>query len=272
MRVKAKDKFDFPQELCKQLNPPPPKKKKVSPSTGSLDSKNAGASVGAVLDESDDCEATEATTEQIAALPTMLNSLLSTLPTNEEVSNDSQLTKVNNATYRRNYSDAHNSNLENTRYALVTNKNGNTRTALKQPITWLLENSVTARSAERLIRVKQPASTPDHRHSQAKQVEKKAIQQGDWCVLETAEKDDYLLGRVEVLTNVHGKTNERFVSEWEWDEAADNCDIQTLCSWFNIQRTAGIFTGKLEETQMISNGYFPCKYYVCSVPMPVLDE
>lgn len=23
---------------------------------------------------------------------------------------------------------------------------------------------------------------------------------------------------------------------------------------------------------MISNGYFPCKFYVCSVPMPILDE
>ncbi|EFX76724.1 hypothetical protein DAPPUDRAFT_106771 [Daphnia pulex] len=30
--------------------------------------------------------------------------------------------------------------------------------------------------------------------------------------------------------------------------------------------------GKVEETPMISNGYFPCKYYVCSVPMPILDE
>jgi hypothetical protein len=91
-------------------------------------------------------------------------------------------------------------------------------------------------------------------------------------VFETIERDDYILGRIEVLTHVNGRTNERFVSEWRWDEAGENCDIQALCSWFNIQRSDGTVTGKVEETPMISNGYFPRKYYVCSVPMPILDE
>jgi hypothetical protein len=120
--------------------------------------------------------------------------------------------------------------------------------------------------------VKQPASTPDFRHAHVKKVRKTAIQQGDWCVFQTIERDDYLLGRVEVLTHVNGRTNERFVSEWRWDEAGKQCDVHTLCSWFNIERTGGTFTGKLEETYVISNGYFPCTYYVCSVPMPILDE
>ena len=180
--------------------------------------------------------------------------------------------KVNNASFKTDFSDTYNSNLEETRYGLVTDKNGNRRTALKQTITWLLENSVTTPSAERLIRVKQPASTPDFRHAHVKKVRKTAIQQGDWCVFQTIERDDCLLGRLEVLTHVNGRTNERFVSEWWWDEAGEQCDVHALFSWFNIERTGGTFTGKLDETYMISNGYFPCKYYVCSVHMPILDE
>ena len=75
-----------------------------------------------------------------------------------------------------------------------------------------------------------------------------------------------------MLARANGKTNEKFVSEWKWNEAKDDCDVHVLCSWFNIQRTAaGNITGKLEETNMISNGYSPCQYYACSVPMPIFD-
>jgi hypothetical protein len=265
LRAKGKDKFDFPQDLSQQLNPTNAKKKKI---VSSAAGPHRNLHDSTLLDESDDCEATEATIESPSTNP----SVLSTLPSEEEDLEESLLGKVNNASFKTDFSDAHNSNLEETRYALVTDNAGNTRTVLKQTITWLLENSVTTRSSERLIRVKQPASTPDLRHSHVIKVEKSAIQQGDWCVFETIERDDYLLGRIEVLTHVNGRTNERFVSEWRWDEAGANCDVQTLCSWFTIQRSDGIVTGKLEETPMISNGYFPCKYYVCSVPMPILDE
>ena len=264
LRAKGKDKFDFPQDLSQQLNPTNAKKKKIVPSTAGHHPRNLHGST--LLDESDDCEATEATTESPSTIPSVLSTLQS------EVLEESLLGKVNNASFKTDFSDAHTSNLEETRYALVTSNAGNTRTVLKQTITWLLENSVTTRSSERLIRVKQPASTPDLRHLHVTTVEKAAIQQGDWCVFETIERDDYLLGRIEVLTHVNGRTNERFVSQWRWDEAGENCDVQALCSWFNIQRSDGTVTGKVEETPMISNGYFPCKYYVCSVPMPILDE
>lgn len=234
LRVKGKNRFDFPQDLSQQLNPTNAhQKKKIVPSTRGPHPP--------LLDESDDCEATEATSEPTSALP----SFLSTLPSEEQDPEESLMKKVNNASFKTDFSDTYNSNLEETRYALVTDKNGNRRTALKQTITWLLKNSVTTRSAERLIRVKQPASTPDFRHAHVKKVKKTAIQQGDWCVFQTIERDDYLLGRVEVLTHVNGRTNERFVSEWRWDEAGEQCDVHTLFSWFNIERTVKTFTGRL---------------------------
>lgn len=218
LRAKGKDKFDFPKDLSQQLNPNNAKKKKIVPSIAGPHPRNLYDCT--LLDESDDCEATEATTESPSTIP----SVLSTLPSEEEVLEES-LGKVNNASFKTDFSDAHTSNLEETWYALVTDNAGNTRAVLKQTITWLLENSVTTRSSKRLIRVKQPASTPDLRHLHVTTVEKAAIQQGDWCVFETIERDDYLLGRIEVLTHVNGRTNERFVSEWSWDEAGENCDV-----------------------------------------------
>ena len=59
------------------------------------------------------------------------------------------------------------------------------------------------------------------------------------------------------------------MSEWKWDEATENCDVEVLCTWYDFERKSGKITGRLEETQMIRNGFFPCKFYICTCPRPI---
>ena len=66
------------------------------------------------------------------------------------------------------------------------------------------------------------------------------MRQGDLCVFQTIEGDDHLFGRVEVIIHTKGKTNQRFVEEWNWVQADENCDVSPLCTWYNIQQTTVI--------------------------------
>lgn len=250
----------FPKDLGELLNGESQKKKS--------EISTASEPEDTVLDESDECELT-ADVDGSESEPCQVEDASCV---------DSLLDMVNNASYRKYYDTHYSPQLENTRYAIVTAKDGTERTVLKGGIVWLLENNVTTRSSDRNTRVKQKVSTEERVYKEVTRVEKTVLQQGDWCVFHTEEKNNCRLGRVEVLIHTKGKTNQRFVDEWKWNEAEKNCDVGVLCTWFDFERTPrsnrslGNVTGKLVPTPMKNNGYFPCKYYLCSVPLPKFDE
>jgi len=59
------------------------------------------------------------------------------------------------------------------------------------------------------------------------------------------------------------------VSEWKWNEAAEICDVEVFCTWYDFERKSGKITQRLEETQMIRNGFFLCKFYIRTSPRPI---
>lgn len=86
------------------------------------------------------------------------------------------------------------------------------------------------------------------------------------CFSNDQKRRRHLFGRIEVLNHLHGRTNESFF--WRWDEVEEHCDVKSLCSWLIIPWYDGTVKGKLEETPLISNWYFSCKYYMS----PMLDD
>jgi len=76
-------------------------------------------------------------------------------------------------------------------------------------------------------------------------------------------------GRGQARNAEEKSVKSRFVSEWKWDEAAENCDVEVLCTWYDFERKSGKITERLEETQMIKNGFFSCKFYICTCPRPI---
>ena len=57
----------------------------------------------------------------------------------------------------------------------------------------------------------------------------------------------------------------RCVNEWNVDEKTET---RVLCQWYNMVRENGKLTGKLTRTFMFSNGYYSCKYYICTCSIP----
>lgn len=97
-----------------------------------------------------------------------------------------------------------------------------------------------------------------------RKVEKTPLTTGHWTVFDTTGGKDYLLGQALALVEIDGKNN-HYVNEWK---VGDKKEIRALCQWYNMKRENGILTGKLTRTFMFSNGYYSCKYYTCTCPIP----
>ena len=150
------------------------------------------------FDESDDCITTD-------ILPVSVHD------PNKTQNNLSLLNQVNNAQFK-DYSSRHTTHLESTRYCVIVSGKGEKTTALKRSVVWRLENSVTAISKDRNVRVDAMCHDRQNLFQVVNEVGKLAIKQGDWCVFLTEEKDNFLLGQVKVLVHYNPKKcSQRFV-------------------------------------------------------------
>jgi len=59
----------------------------------------------------------------------------------------------------------------------------------------------------------------------------------------------------------------KFVWKWKSSDKTAN-EIGALCVWYYFGRVNSKITGKLEETQMNSIGFYPFHNYLCSCPPP----
>lgn len=258
MRVSGKNKYCFSKQLAEQLFRMKRKKK-----TGnSCDEDNSD-----LLDESDESHY-EVSPDQIV---TVFNR-----ESSEDVSEDvlrvdadndefDALSAVMNGTFR-DISKTHpvHSNIENTAFATIARSDGHIQVVSKQTICWFLEGIVWKNSRDRKWRFKGCPSGFFEKQKKITTVEKMTLKKGHWAVFITIDGKDYLLGQVLALVTVDGKIN-NYISEWRGDE---KIEIRALCQWYDMERENGKFTGKLKRTFMFSNGYYSCKYYICTCPVP----
>ena len=141
---------------------------------------------------------------------------------------------------------------------------GHTQVVSKQSICGFLEGMMWKNSSDRKWRFAGCPSGFFKRRRTVKKVEKTTLKNGLWAVFITADGRDYLLGQVLSLVAMDGKSI-RCVNEWNVDEKTET---RVLCQWYNMVRENGKLTGKLTRTFMFSNGYFSCKYYICTCPIP----
>ena len=251
MRVSGKDKYCFNKQLAEQLFRIKKTRKKNDNSTSSADYE--------FLDESD--ESHFDLREDVFSREAQENNL-------EEGDRDYEfdtLGAVMNGTFR-DLSKTHpvHDNIKNTAFATLVLPDGHTQVVSKQSICWFLEGMVWKNSSDRKWRFAGCPSGFFKRRRTVKKVEKTTLKNGLWAVFITADGRDYLLGQVLSLVAMDGKSI-RCVNEWNVDEKTET---RVLCQWYNMVRENGKLTGKLTRTFMFSNGYYSCKYYICTCPIP----
>ena len=117
----------------------------------------------------------------------------------------------------------------------------------------------------------QSATFNDRQRRVIKIVEKRTVRVGDWCIFKSDDKNFiFLIGRVLSLAVMDGKKNEGSKYVWKWKSGEKNNydKIGALCVWYSFERINGKITGKLNETQMNSHGFYACHHYICSSPPP----
>lgn len=163
-----------------------------------------------------------------------------------------------------------NISLHNSVFFTLVGKDGKDRIVKKSSVVWFFENSRRKLSSDRKLRVMQAATFKDRQRRVIKAVEKRTVRVGDWCIFKSEENNlNFLIGRVISLAVKDGKKNEGFKFVWEWKSSDKTANkIGALCVWYYFGRVNSKITGKLEETQMNSIGFYPCYNYLISCPPP----
>jgi len=242
------EQFRFDEKLARRLSDAPEEKK-------TRGRKNQQSTQP--LDESDDCELTEECIYENDFYDSSDDCDFDVLDT----LCDADL---------KDFPEFGNISLHNSAFVRLVGKDGKDRIVKKSSVVWFLENSRRKLSSDRKLRVMQTATFKDRQRRVIKAVEKRTVRVGDWCIFKSEENNlNFLIGRVISLAVMDGKKNEGSKFVWEWkssDKTANN--IGALCVWYYFERVNSKITGKLEETQMNSIGFYPCHNYICSCPPP----
>lgn len=183
-----------------------------------------------------------------------------------------------------------NSEIDSSPFVRISDDNGEDRTIRKSTLIWLLTDSTPKLSNDRLSRVK---STPQKKscvrrldfssstHSSMCLIENEQVKIGDWCIFNSEEQDDTIVGNKLFLGNIlafqYIKGNTQREKRYTWDYAPTTFEedddrkvqgLEVLAMWFDIDSNGNV----LKENSN-NNFYINIDFYKATLSNPpIINE